>query len=217
MKITAITAQVKDPNRVNVLVEGKYRFSLDIFQVGELGLKVGKDYSEAELVSLEEESIFGRLYARALEYTMLRPHSAKEVRDYLWRKTLTTKSRNRKTGEWKERLGVSQEVTERVFTRLVDKGYVNDEKFARFWVDNRKQRTGTSFRKLRAELLAKGVAGDIITETLQSSDRDEKNELQKVIEKKAGRYADREKLMKYLIGLGFSYDEVKDALSGYQD
>ena len=38
MKITDISLQARDKNRVNVSVDGKYRFSLDIFQVGELAL-----------------------------------------------------------------------------------------------------------------------------------------------------------------------------------
>lgn len=38
MQITAITAQQKDKNRVNVMVDGKYRFSLDVFQYADLGL-----------------------------------------------------------------------------------------------------------------------------------------------------------------------------------
>ena len=90
MKVTALTAQQKDPNRINVMVDSKYRFSLDISQVVSLGVKVGREYSDAELAEIEGESQFGKLYARALEYCLMRPHSAREVRDYLWRKTRET-------------------------------------------------------------------------------------------------------------------------------
>ena len=103
MKITAITSQQKDKNRVNVMVDGVYRFSLDIFQYADLGIRVGKEYTDEELNDLETESQFGKLYARALEYCLMRPHSSKEVRDYLYRKTRTTKVRNRKTGEIRDR------------------------------------------------------------------------------------------------------------------
>ena len=81
MKITNLTAQQRDPNRVNVSVEGKYRFSLDIAQIVSLGVKVGREYTEQELAELEQESQFGKLYARALEYFLMRPHSAREVQD----------------------------------------------------------------------------------------------------------------------------------------
>lgn len=207
MKITGISAQVKDPNRVNVNVDGKYRFSLDIFQVGDLGIKVGKEYSDAELVELETESQFGKLYSRALEYTMLRPHSGREVRDYLYRKTRPTLS---KSGEKRE--GYSPALTDRVFDRLLERGYVNDEKFARFWVENRSLTKGASLRKITAELRAKGVTSDIIEQAAHDTERSDTNELAKVVAKKRARYPDNQKFMAYLARQGFSYDDIKAAL-----
>jgi regulatory protein len=136
MRITDISLQAKNPNRVNISVDGKYRFSLDVFQVGELGIKRNNDYSEAEIVGFETESQFGKLYARTLEYAMLRPRSVKEIRDYLWKKTLTTKYKSRKTGEIKDKPGISKEITERVLERVQQKGYVNDEQFTRWWLSD---------------------------------------------------------------------------------
>ncbi len=208
MIITALTAQQKDKNRVNVMVDGTYRFSLDIFQVGDLGLKIGKDYTEEELQALEIESSFGKVYARALEYCMMRPHSAKEVRDYLYRKT---RERRTKTGEM--RPGVSSEVTTRVFDRLLEKGYVNDESFARYWVENRSQTKGVSRRKLQLELRAKGVDSSVIDRQLADSLRSDDDEIQKVIAKKQRLYPDRQKFIQYLMRQGFSYDSITRALS----
>ena len=212
MKITALTTQQKDPNRVNVMVDGRFRFSLDIYQVADLGIKVGKEYDEKELGELETESQFGKLYARSLEYCLIRPHSSREVRDYLYRKTLNKKYKSKKTGELKERPGASKTVTERVFNRLVEKGYIDDEKFARFWIENRNQRKGTSKRKLQAELAAKGVDQTIINEYLAETERNDRDELQKIIIKKRSRYPDEQKFMQYLIRQGFSYDDIKSAI-----
>lgn len=217
MKITDISLQAKNPDRVNVSVDGKYRFSLDVFQVGDLGIKIGKEYSEEELAELETESQFGKLYARALEYTMLRPHSSKEIRDYLWRKTRTTRYKSRKTGELKERPGVSQEIADRVFTRLLEKGYIDDEKFTRYWLENRDLTKGASRRKLISELRAKGVNQSTIENQLATSLRDDADELQKIIAKKRSRYPDNQKFMQYLVRQGFSYDDVKSALAENQD
>ncbi len=211
-KITSLTAQQRNDRRVNVFVDGAYRFSVDIFQVVDLGIKVGKEYTEDELVALEKESAFGKLYAKALEYTMLRPHSAKEIRDYLWRKTRDTKIRSKKTGEWITKTGVDQEVADKVYERLVEKGYIDDEKFTRYWVENRNQRKGTSFRKLEAELRTKGVPTEIIHQNIQNSTRDEKSELRKIIAKKASKY-DEQKLIAYLTRQGFSYDDIRSVLA----
>lgn len=213
MIITAITLQQKDPNRVNIMVDGKYRFSLDILQVGELGVRIGKEYTDAELTELETESQFGKLYTRTLEYCLMRPHSAKEVRDYLYRKTRTTRTRRRTTGEIVERPGVAVAVTDRVFTRLVDKGYIDDEKFARYWIENRSQLKGASRRKLQLELRAKGVDSSTIDHIMADSERSDSDEIQKVIKKKQRLYPDRQKFIQYLMRQGFRYDDVLEALS----
>lgn len=214
MKITDISLQARDKNRVNISVDGKYRFSLDVFQVGELGVKIGKEYTDDELTALETESQYGKLYMRALEYTMLRPHSAREIRDYLWRKTRETKYRDKKTGELKSKAGVSQALTDRVFERLTEKGYIDDEKFARYWVENRNQTKGTSQRKLAAELQAKGVDRSIIERHLAETERNDSDELAKIIAKKRRQYPDDQKFMQYLARQGFRYDDIKTALSG---
>lgn len=207
MIITAIGVQARNKDRVNVLVDGKYRFSLDMFQVVELGIKVGKSYDEAELVALERESQFGKIYGRALEYCLSRPHSAREVRDYLYRKTRPTRQ---KDGELKA--GTPPEITERVFNRLLDKGYIDDRKFAHFWIENRFVRKGISRRKLIAELMKKGVDMAIIQAELSDSERSDKVEIKKIIEKKRSKYSDEQKLIVYLTRQGFSYDDIKSAL-----
>jgi regulatory protein len=207
-KITAITAQQKDKNRVNIMVDGIYRLSLNIAQVWDLGVKVGKEYEETELEQLTQESQFGRTYGRALEYCLMRPHSAREVKDYLYRKTRDTRG---KDGQVKK--GVSPEVTIRVFEQLVTKGYVDDEKFARYWVENRNLTKGMSKRKLMNELRAKGVESSIIEKHVRDSDRADISELAKVIAKKRARYSDDQKFMQYLARQGFSYDDIKAALA----
>lgn len=208
MKITALKLQVRDKNRVNVSVDGKYRFSLDITQVAELGIKTGAEYSEEELVTLENESQYGKLYTRALEYALIRPRSQREMRDYLYRKTRDTMT---KTGQ--VRKGVTVELTQRVFDRLLDKGYLDEQKFATFWVENRNLRKGSSKRKLQMELMAKGVERSVIEHVLGLTERSDQDEIQKIIAKKARRYSDEQKLMTYLVRQGFSYDDVKQAIA----
>lgn len=208
MKITSLKIQVRDKSRVNVSVDGKYRFSLDINQVAELGVKTGAEYTEEQLVELENESQFGKLYTRSLEYAFIRPRSHRELRDYLYRKTRDTRTQ---TGQVKK--GVSVELTQRVFDKLVEKGYLDEEKFARFWVENRNLRKGSSKRKLQMELMAKGVERTIIDQVLGTTERSDQDEIQKIIAKKARRYDDQQKLMAYLVRQGFSFDDVKQALA----
>ena len=216
MKITDISLQARDNNRVNVSVDGVYSFSLDIAQVTDLNLKVGHELSDGELEKLQEESQFGKLYMRALEYCLRRPHSVKEVRDYLWRKTQPT-LRKGQTG-MNNPVVYSERVASRVLSKLQQKAYVDDDEFARWWVENRQLSKGVSQRKLTAELRSKGVHADIIAQTLEKTDRTDEQELRKVIAKKHRRYAgDRQKFVQYLVRQGFSYDDVVSALNDVEE
>ncbi len=207
MRVSDISLQLRNPDRVNISIDGKYRFSLDIAQVTDLGVKVGQELSNEELSYLETESQFGKLYARALEYSLMRPHSVREVKDYLWRKTRDTRSK-----EGRVIKGYSPTLAERVLEKLQQKQYVNDARFAAWWVENRNLTKGTSLRKLRAELQAKGVSSQIIDAVMGESGRSDVEEIRKMIAKKSGRYADEQKLMQYLARQGFGYDEIRDAL-----
>ena len=212
MKITALKAQLRDKNRVNVSVDGSYRFSLEIAQVIDLGIKTNNEYTEEELLQLEIESQYGKVYARALEYVFVRPRSQRELRDYLRRKMLDKRDQHGNI-----RRGISPELADRVFDRLVDKGHLNDTKFATFWIENRNLRKGISERKLRAELMAKGVASQVIDEVMRSSERDEGADIQAVIKRKINKYAEDRKLIEYLARQGFSYDVIVEGLRAYRE
>lgn len=207
MRITSISLQTRNKNRVNVSVDGKYRFSLDTYQLIDLGVKTGREYDEVKLAALEQESQFGKVYARALEYCLMRPHSAREMRDYLYRKTRPMRDRN---GEL--RAGVVPEITTRVFDRLLEKGYIDDVKFAHYWVENRSVTKGVSRRKLTAELQSKGISSSVINQEFGQTERNDDDEIQKIIIKKQPRYPDNQKLIAYLARQGFKYDDIKRAL-----
>ena len=207
MRITSIQLQAKNKDRVNVHVDGTYRFSLDVFQLSELGVRVGRDYTEDELIEIERESRFGKLYSRALVWALSRPHSERETLDYLRR---VSRPRRKKNGELSDE--IPADIGDRVLERLKEKGYVDDIRFTRFWVENRNLSKGVSRRKLNAELSAKGIPSSMIAEVFGESGRDEQDELRKVIAKKAARYADEQKLIGYLARQGFAYDDIKAAL-----
>ena len=215
MKITALSAQLKNPDRINIFIDGKFRFGLDISQVVDLGLKVGLEVSADRIAELEQEAEFGRVYAQALNYCLLGPRSERETYQYLCRKTLATKYKTKK-GDIKTRPGINPEVVEQVLMKLRQKHYLDDYKFAEWWLANRRLKQGASARRLHQELAQKGIERDMIDQLLAESGRDDASELQKIITKKAHRYPDRDKLMRYLVSQGFGYDDIKQALDNHQ-
>ena len=88
--VTELKQGVKNPNRVNVFVNGKFAFSLDVAQVVDYKLKVGVRLSADKYAELKNASEFGKLYQRTLEWVLMRPRAVREVRDYLRRKLKNT-------------------------------------------------------------------------------------------------------------------------------
>lgn len=195
MKITKIQPAVKTAGRYNIFVDEQYSFSLDENQLLDQKLKTGFEISKKQLDELKGESEYGKAYARALELILSRPRSEKEMKDYAWRK------------KWDEQL------SDRVLGKLRDKGYLDDEKFAQFWLRARTGGKPRSKRKISAELSQKGVKREIVDKVLQGyDDEDEMSALRKLVDKKRGKYSDEQKFMVYLAGQGFSYDMIKQAL-----
>jgi regulatory protein len=215
--VTDIKEAVRDKNRVNISIDDKFFCSLDIAQVVDLRLKIGRELNEEELADLKRASEFGKFYARALEYVLMRPRSSKELQDYLKRKTLDRKVRvkNPKTGEYqtKVKAGYDSSLVELVFQRLEERGYIDDRRFAETWLENRNVSKGASAKKLRLELQQKGIASQIIDEVFNETKRDDHDELRKVIERKAKKYPDEQKLIQYLLRQGFNYSDISEALS----
>lgn len=196
MKITAIKAQVKNPERVSIYVDEKYSFSFNHVQLLDQKLRVGLELDEPQLAALKKISDFGKAYERALMYVMLRPRSTLEVHQYARRK------------KW------SPEDTQAIVEKLTTKGYLSDRAFARSWVQNRVLHKTVSRRKLVQELKQKGVSDALITEAMAESEFSEGSSLKALITKKQklARYQDAQKLMRYLAGQGFGYDDIKAAL-----
>lgn len=194
-KITDLKQGVKNPNRVNVFVDGKFAFSLDVAQVVDFKIKVGKLLEPEELLEYQKASEFGKLYQRTLEWVLTRPRSEKELRDYLYKKVYEKK--------------LDKKYIDDIVEKLKEKKYLDDTRFAEWYVENRFVKKGASARRLRMELMKKGVGKSIIEEALSASERNDKDEILKIIAKKRAKYTD-EKLIQYLCRQGFSFELVSE-------
>ena len=222
VKITKIQQQVKRPDRYSIYIDEKYVFSLHEYQLASSGLRIGKELTKNEVEEFAYESQFGKAYERSLNYVMIRPRSEKEIKDYLIRTYMYPKPKSyliKKTGERVfKKVEVdkvkTQELIERVMSRLTDKGYINDEAFTKAWIQSRQMHKKPSKRKLEQELYAKGIDSKIIATLLQNENISEKDNLQQLIEKKRklARYQDDQKLIHYLLRQGFNYEDIKMVL-----
>lgn len=222
-RITNIKQAVKNENRVNVFVNSKYSFSLDIAQLVDFKIKVGQEISESELAELKKASEFGKLYQRTLEWVLTRPHSVRETKDYLYRKTrscssvaLGGASPSLTTSEQSSDFSVDKSsFTNAIVERLIQKGYLDDFKFAEYFVENRFVKKGISKKRLKMELMKKGVSREIIEQVLEETSRNDEEEILKIIAKKRNKYDD-EKLIQYLCRQGFHFETVRNLVQTYE-
>lgn len=86
--VTSLRGAVRDPHRINVFLDGKFSFSLTLTELADSKLHQGQVLTDPEVERLRNLSGLGKLYQQTLEYCFSRPHSKKEIIDYLERKRL---------------------------------------------------------------------------------------------------------------------------------
>lgn len=198
--ITRIAPQQRDPERMNVFVDGKFAFGLATAIVEERGLRVGQTLPSDEIAALRDQDEVTKAVNKALVFLTARPRSVREVRDRLAKK------------------GVEPAVIEAVLERLSGWGYIGDDDFARYWVENRGLNQPRGKRLLRQELWQKGVARETVDEVLAKSELDEAGAALELARKRLRQLraldeqTQRRRLSAYLQRRGYDYPTIKRAL-----
>ncbi len=192
-KISAITRQKRNKERLNIFIDGEYAFSLA--EITAAWLKTGQELTQADIERLQAEDSLEKAKQSAYRFLSYRPRSTAEVRKNLIKK------------EYPET------VIEQVMTRLTELNLVNDREFARYWIEQRETFKPRGQRALRQELYQKGLSRDIIDEAVAGVD--ELAAARKAAEKKAYRWTQlpREtffsKMNGFLQRRGFNYAITK--------
>jgi regulatory protein len=197
MKITAIRPQQKIRNRYSIYCDDRYSFSVSEAMLLEQGLVAGKELTMADLKKYKQLSSDDNSFNRALRYAAIRNHSQWEMEQYLKRKD------------------VSEDQSAVILARLADLGFIDDKNFANSWVENRRLLKPVSRRRLEQELRQKHVNSEIIKAALEEDLTEELTVLKNLVAKKRlqSSYKDNQRLMGYLSRQGFSYDDIKTAMS----
>src|SRR3989344_9340992 len=83
--ITSIKPQ-KNQKRVNIYLDDKFGFGIDLENFMKLGLKVEQELTETEIEKILKKAEFQKTLDKLLRFATLRPRSEKEVRDYFRRR-----------------------------------------------------------------------------------------------------------------------------------
>lgn len=211
--ITALKAQTRNKDRVNVYLDGEFAFGLA--KIEAIRLRLGQSLTEADIARLKQADTFEWAYESALRFLSHRPRSESEVRAYFKKKERKKKKEAEQKGEDDLR-AIDEGVVEAVIERLRRAGLVNDEGFAQFWVENRTAFRPKGKRALQAEMRAKGLSASAIEAALVNAD--DTAVAEQLAAARARRLKDlpepefKQKLSDYLARRGMGYDVISEAV-----
>lgn len=191
--ITKLATQ-KRGEFINLYVDNEFCCGISLNQVADWRLHKGQEISLDQLEDIRRQAYENRAYTAAIRYLSFRIRSTGEVRQYLRRKGF-------------------EDLSDFVISRLTREGYLNDATFTESWVKMRSE-MNWSPRAIQFELVRKGIAKDIIETTGHTLNADNTDRaIQQLVEKKMRRHGyGRDKLMRFLVGRGFSYAQIKTCL-----
>ncbi|MCX6053599.1 MAG: RecX family transcriptional regulator [Chloroflexi bacterium] len=192
-KITAIVAQKHNPGRLNIDLDGDFAFGIS--RITAAWLKIGDSLSEEKVDSLRRSDLEEVAFQKAIKFVDYRARTEKEIRQRLNQK------------------GIGPEEIETVIQRLRENGLIEDQKYAKMWIENRNEFHPRSQRLIRYELRNKGITEEMIDHALEGSAKDIDQ-----AEAAAIRFARkltnlewlefRKKLSAFLARRGFSYGTI---------
>ncbi|CAN5893321.1 RecX family transcriptional regulator [soil metagenome] len=198
--ITSVETQHRKADRVSVFIDGEFAFGARAETLANFGLSTGDQVSQRQKAAILQADDRAAAYEAAVSVLTRRPRSEREVRDRLRRK------------------GYDEFTIDHVIERLRERHYLDDDAFARIWVENR-----TSFRPrgemaLRQELRAKGIDREIVEKTLAGAEIDDLGMAIGLAQRQSRSMehlddaARQRRLMGFLQRRGFRYNVIKSAL-----
>ena len=196
-KITALQIQKRNPNRVNIHLDGEYAFGLA--RIVAAWLHTGQELDETKIAQLQNEDARERAMQQALLFLSYRARSEKEIRQNL------------------SKHEIPEIVIEETLERLRENGFANDNQFANAWVENRNTFRPRGRRALTLELRQKGIADSTIESALENLDEETlayEAGLKKARKLKVQEWSDfRKKTSDFLARRGFSYSVIAPIVS----
>lgn len=198
--ITSIKQQ-KNKDRVNVYLDDRFGFGIDLDNFVLLHLKVDQELTDEDVAKIVKKAEFQKSLDKLLRFAMVRPRSEREITDYFKRK----------------------KVHESLYPELIEKlkhfELLDDEKFAWWWFGQRLEFRPKPRKVVRMELLQKGISREIIDKVLSEMKVDEEKMARGLIEKKLYKWKNlpaskmRQKMSTYLAGKGFGWDVIEKVAS----
>lgn len=200
MTVTAIEPRRKGLSAL--YIDGEFALKLDTEVLLSHRIDVGIDIDDDKLKTVIDASNIKRAKDKAMWLISYRDHSKRELIDKVAKDS-------------------SRDAAVKAVERLEELGLINDERFAKRYAQellNSKRMSPTGAVR---KLVEKGIDRDLARDTVEQLDCDIEENIKSIIDKKYSRNLSDEKgrrrCVNALMRLGYSYSDIKSALSQYTD
>jgi len=198
-RITKLERQKGAAGRISVFVDGRFLIGLSVKAVRELELGVGLEVTD----KLHSEIIRTAALESAIMSLSRREHSRAELAAKLRQK------------------GYADRIVKSTLDELQERGYLDDRRFARLWIERRSVHHPRGRRLLALELEQKGVSAELAREALAEdfSEASEREVLINLVRKRLRTLSGSDpqvfqrRLLAFLARRGFSYDDIRQVLA----
>lgn len=195
-EITDIAPQVKDKERCNIYIDGRFYCGLKLETAIKHRLKVGDQIELSELDAIQLENERSQALDKAMTHLTHSMKTEKEIRDFLKKK------------------GYVEAVADYAVQKLKEYGFLDDDEYCRHYVSSAGKNKGA--RLIAYELRRRGAAEESIERALSELSGEDGAAAAVLKKYMRGREFSKENLSKafrHLMSKGFDYDTAKDALA----
>ena len=182
--------------KIHLLLDGEYKITTDIDFWAEHYIKDGTEIDDDEWDALVEKINDKKAVNKCYDLLSRRDHSVKELRDKLLRT-------------------VDEKSAEKAIAKMLEYGYLDDEKYARTLMNHLVNNKKMSVSFIRQEMYKRGLSSEIIADVFEETEIDSVANIKDLI---SGKYRakllnenGKEKVISALMRKGFNYGDIKAA------
>ena len=208
-----LTAKPGKGEKIHLSLDGEYIATVNADYWFTCGIKSGAEITSEQLDELLSESARRKMMNKALDLLSMRDYSRRELSD-----KLVTKAWEKKEQKDMDLGSLKQQASD-ICDRLEELGLLNEERFARSYVDELLRRKHLSKRGLKTALIQKGVQRDIIETVLEEVEVDPVEQVRELLATKfktrdLSDEKQRTRTVNALLRLGYRYGEINAAMDG---
>ena len=208
-----LTAKAGKGEKIHLSLDGEYIATVNADYWFTCGIKSGSEVTPQQLEELLAESARRKMMNKALDLLSMRDYSRRELSD-----KLVTKAWEKKEQKDMDLGSLTQQASD-ICDRLEELGLLNEERFARSYVDELLRRKHLSKSGLKTALIQKGVQRDIIETVLEEVEVDPVEQVRELL---ATKFKNRDlsdekqktRTVNALLRLGYRYGEINAAMDG---